>query len=160
MRRRPILGALAPAIMCALAALAAYLAVSPRVREGEGPPVPAVGVDAGRVLSAPARASSQEAFLADLDASPRHPDAGDEPDSVTWSDGAGVVSAAEGVLMAYRDAASFSLVTAGYLDLQGNAWGALVRNGTGSVDIVVVIEGADGAAKVTVSRLVPGGEGL
>lgn len=162
MRRRSAAALSAPVLLCALAALTAYLAVSPRAREGGGgaAPAPAGGIGAVRARDGAARASSREAFLADLEATSRGPDAGGSSASVTWSDGTGVVVAAEGVIAAYRDAGSFSLATSGYLDLQGNVWGALVRHEAGSVDIVVIAEGPDGAATVTVSRLTSRGEGV
>lgn len=155
MRARGSAYALPILLLCVTIALTAYLiAVVGNGRAGEEPGLdPSPGPAAP--LAGPLRASSMETFLSDLDRAAAEPGRQDGDPHVAWSDTRGMVDTAREVLSAYRDAEGFSLVTSGYLDLRGNVWSALVRNGTGSVDVVVVREGDDGMATVRVLRLLP-----
>lgn len=86
------------------------------------------------ILELPAHASSSKRFLDDL----ARADGGDESAAaVTWEGDADVPSLASEVLEAYR-AAGVELATSGYLDLRGDAWGAVLRGGEGWADVVTV----------------------
>lgn len=68
---------------------------------------------------------------------------------VSWAEEGDINQVAADVLKAYRAEASAQLVTSGYFDLKGNAWGAVIWDGTNWVDIITVaLEQAagDGAA--------------
>ncbi|MDY2777444.1 MAG: hypothetical protein SOU51_03615 [Collinsella sp.] len=100
-----------------------------------------------------ARGSSPDRFLADLD---RWEGGAGEEGSVSarWESGGGLVSAAEDILAAYRSNGSFELVSSGYLDMFGNAWGAIVCDGDRRVDLVLVTtDEADADSVVRVVRL-------
>lgn len=72
----------------------------------------------------------------------------------------GLVTAAEGVLRAYRARHGAQLLASGYLDLKGNVWGAIVWDGAEWVDIVIVAAGEDDAmATVRVVRHRPPRQG-
>lgn len=75
-----------------------------------------------------------ESFLLDLS---EHA-AGEDERAVSWTESAGLTELAAEVIEAYRDEGSAVLLTSGYLDLKGNAWGGLVRSPRGWVDIVTV----------------------
>lgn len=129
---------------CATAALVACLWGAPGAgsrREEAG-----TGADAGAdaegraerraqgILELPARSSSSTRFLDDLARS----EGGDEgAAAVTWERDADVPALAAEVLEAYRTA-GVELATSGYLDLKGNAWGAVLRGGEGWADVVTV----------------------
>lgn len=77
-----------------------------------------------------------------------------EDPSIEFSIQADLVDAASGVVRAYRAEATAQLLSSGYLDLKGNAWGAIVRDGKGWVDIVVAQASADDAeTTVRIARL-------
>lgn len=92
-------------------------------------------------------ASSIESFCSDLAQASK-----DEADrgyaAVGWEAGDDLPSAASEVLKRYGDQPRAELVTAGYLDLKGRVWGAMVRSSEGWVDIVSVCaaDGGLGAA--------------
>ena len=66
--------------------------------------------------------------------------------SCTWTVEAPLDELAGDVLRAYRDTPGTELATSGYLDLKGNAWGAIVIGGDGWVDVIVVAAGKDDAS--------------
>lgn len=107
---------------------------------------------------AEARSSSCSSFLEDLDEDARHGSAS-SVDAVTWTEQSGLVDAATGVLERYRDMPGVSLEAAGYLDLHGNAWGALLSDDASWVDVVTVSAQVDDAcSEVRVARMRAGGE--
>lgn len=71
------------------------------------------------------------------------------------SDG-GLVALASDVLEAYEGSGAARLATSGYLDLAGNAWGAVVVGEDGWVDVVEVYE-REGVGVARVVRLVADG---
>lgn len=79
-----------------------------------------------------------------------------QPVCVSWEEEADLVALATDVLEAYGGLDGASLATSGYLDLQGNAWGAVVRGGTSWVDIVFVTTQDDETSCASVVRLLPG----
>lgn len=58
--------------------------------------------------------------------------------SISLTEDKGLIDAAGEVLRAYQSRGTARLCSAGYLDLKGNAWGALIKDGRGWVDIAVV----------------------
>ena len=65
------------------------------------------------------------------------------------------------VLNSYQEAPGAVLMTSGYLDLKGNAWGAIVRGGEEWVDIVLIVTaetepGAEDLSSARVVRLAAG----
>lgn len=105
---------------------------------------------ADNLLSEYASSVTSETFLAALDSGDAD---GPGVVSVAWEDEAGLVALAGDVLKAYRECPGAQLQTSGYLDLKGNAWGAIVNDGTSWVDIVVVYTTEDGGACAQVSRM-------
>ena len=87
-----------------------------------------------------------------LDGSP-HPSLEDgDIEAVGWTVEGDLIEPVEDILAAYRDADGTSLAMSGYLDLQGNLWGAVVRGGSDWVDVVVVSAAED--ARETCVRVV------
>lgn len=122
----------------------------------------------GRAGAGDADAVTLETFLDVLDAGASDSALADVPNAssgavgdvgsaeVSFDVAGGLVAAAEGVLRAYRALPEAQLLTSGYLDLKGNAWGAIVWDGVGWVDIVTISMGKDGAAAtVRVARNLP-----
>lgn len=109
---------------------------------------------AASVGDVPARDSSAAAFLADLAEAGREDRA-----AVAWESEAGLTGEAAGVLGSYRDAGGVELAASGYLDLKGNAWGALLRGDAGWVDVVTVwaasADDRDRGSRVRIVRLLP-----
>ena len=103
--------------------------------------------------------SSGAAFLEDLEllAAEEVASDGDGAVAVSWTEEDDLVAAAETVLEAYAAQDGVSLATSGYLDLMGNAWGAVVRGGTSWVDIVLVTTEDDEESTVSIVRLSPEG---
>lgn len=160
--RRPHLVTLGAVAICAAVAFFAYLWAAPRAHEGGVPPLGDVPLSefACEAWRVPAEESSAGGFLHDL---AQAPDRGEMVAAVGWDEWRGVPGAAADVLAAYRDEGESELVTSGYLDLKGNAWGALVRGGRRWVDVVsVMADAGEPSSRVRVVRLLPtsGGEGL
>ena len=60
------------------------------------------------------------------------------------------------LLRAYREVPTAQLALSGYLDIKGNVWGAVVRDGCGWVDMVTVAADAgDASCRLRVVRLAP-----
>ncbi len=113
------------------------------------------GEDEADALSSKGTAAvSSETFLTVLDAMDAD---GSGVVSVAWEDEAGLVSLAGDVLAVYRDCPDARLQTSGYLDLKGNAWGAIVTDGSDWVDTIVVFSIEDGGASAQVARLLASG---
>lgn len=74
--------------------------------------------------------------------------------SCTWTADEPIDELAADVLRAYRDTAGCQLMTSGYLDLKGNAWGGIVLNAEGWVDVIVVAaEEGDASSTARVARM-------
>ena len=101
--------------------------------------------------------SSSESFLEDIAAlaSEALDATGEESVVVAWEEAASLVELAAGVLEAYEEVEGAVLATSGYLDLQGNAWGAVVQGGTSWVDIVLVTTEDDETSQARIVRLLP-----
>ena len=69
---------------------------------------------------------------------------------LAWSEDRPMTEAAADLLRAYREVPTAQLALSGYLDIKGNVWGAIVRDGRGWVDMVTVTADAGDAL-----RLVP-----
>ncbi len=153
----------APPLLCILLVLASPALM---LRQGDGPAAedaPASPSEVvGRVFPADPHRSAASSFLADLDSlASRSSAVGANPAVVSWDDPDGLADAAGTVLETYRDMKTFTLMTSGYLDIKGNAWGALLRGPDGSVDIALALADESGGATVRVSRIgVEDGEGV
>lgn len=74
--------------------------------------------------------------------------------SISLTEDKGLIDTAGEVLRAYQSRETARLCSAGYLDLKGNAWGALVKDGRGWVDIAVVhAQEGDSASTVRIVRM-------
>lgn len=74
--------------------------------------------------------------------------------SCTWTADEPIDELAADVLRTYRDTAGCQLMTSGYLDLKGNAWGGIVLNAEGWVDVIVVAaEKGDASSTVRIARM-------
>lgn len=105
---------------------------------------------ADRVGSVETRSSTVKGFLADLSTL----EADDQSMvAIEIEADKGLVDLAEDVLGAYRRAGAVSLEMSGYMDLKGNAWGAVLRGSDGWVDVVAVFDGDDGLARARVVRM-------
>lgn len=136
---------------CALTAATALSWVAGRggVDAGGAENVDRLGALAREASGIAAGDSSPGRFLDDLAATPHGDDA-----AVAWSSAGGLVEAASEVLEAYRDRGGTSVMASGYLDLRGRAWGALVGDGSGWVDVVTVMgDEEDAHGEVRVARL-------
>lgn len=91
-------------------------------------------------------------FLAELDR-----DASTQADgeaSCVWTSAQPINELAADVLRAYQGVSGARLMTSGYLDLKGNAWGAIVLDECGWVDIVTVVaEEGNKASTARVTRI-------
>lgn len=75
---------------------------------------------------------------------------------LAWSECRSMTEAAADTLRAYREVPTAQLALSGYLDIRGNVWGAIVRDGRGWVDMVTVAADAgDASCRVRVVRLTP-----
>lgn len=75
---------------------------------------------------------------------------------LAWSECRPMTEAAADMLRAYREVPTAQLALSGYLDIKGNVWGAIVRDGRGWVDMVTVAAGAgDTSCRLRVVRLTP-----
>lgn len=152
MRRRPdaarAIGALG--LLCATIALWAVVrTVGPGgLVDGSGDGRTDEGVldvrSVADVLDGSPHPSSSDRFLADLEDG--------DIEAVGWTVEGDLIEPVEDILAAYRDADGTSLAVSGYLDLQGNLWGAVVRGGSDWVDVVVVSAAED--ARETRARVV------
>lgn len=135
------------------------------LQPGAGEPALAgIGEEVPRLAERPARKSSREKFMADLDFASRA-DGGfgahageDGPGSaaVTWRERSDIPGAAEGVLREYVKAGGSTVATSGYLDLRGNVWGAILRNSDAWCDVVLVSTEDGSESAVRVVRFLPG----
>lgn len=145
---------------CAVAAAGALLWAAHRSRDGMEESSASLDEEVRRALlgerDEQARVSSVPGFLDDLDELSRDADG---PVAVRVDDAGGLVALAGDVLDEYREAADANVVTSGYLDLKGNAWGALVECGSDWVDVVTVMEDAEGMGTARVVRMSPRGLG-
>lgn len=111
----------------------------------------------GHVMSGHVRASSLGGFLDDLRAWQK--DAarmGDGPcASVEFEERASLPALAEDVLKVYASTRTASLVASGYLDLKGNVWGAVLREGMSWCDVLLVTTEDDVVSRVRVTRVLP-----
>lgn len=75
---------------------------------------------------------------------------------LAWSEDRPMTEAAADLLRAYREVPTAQLALNGYLDIKGNVWGAIVRDGRGWVDMVTVAADAgDASCRLRAVRLVP-----
>ena len=75
---------------------------------------------------------------------------------LAWSEDRPMTEAAADLLRAYREVPTAQLALSGYLDIKGNVWGAIVRDGRGWVDMVTVAADAgDASCRLRAVRLVP-----
>ena len=75
---------------------------------------------------------------------------------LAWSECRPMTEAAADMLRAYREVPTAQLALSGYLDIKGNVWGAIVRDGRGWVDMVTVAADAgDTSCRLRVVRLSP-----
>lgn len=111
----------------------------------------------GPVMPEHVRASSLGGFLDDLRAWQGEASrAGDETCvSVEFEGRASLPVLAEDVLKAYARTRTVSLVASGYLDLKGNVWGAVLREGSVWCDVLLVTTEDDAVSRVRVTRVLP-----
>lgn len=75
---------------------------------------------------------------------------------LAWSEDRPMTEAAADLLRAYREVPTAQLALSGYLDIKGNVWGAIVRDGRGWADMVTVAADAgDASCRLRAVRLVP-----
>lgn len=75
---------------------------------------------------------------------------------LAWSEDRPMTEAAADLLRAYREVPTAQLALSGYLDIKGNVWGAIVRDGRGWVDMVTVAADAgDASCRLRAVRLAP-----
>lgn len=75
---------------------------------------------------------------------------------LAWTEDRPMTEAAADMLRAYREVPTAQLALSGYLDIKGNVWGAIVRDGRGWVDMVTVAaDVGDASCRLRVVRLVP-----
>ena len=75
---------------------------------------------------------------------------------LAWSEDRPMTEAAADMLRAYREVPTAQLALSGYLDIKGNVWGAIVRDGRGWVDMVTVAaDTGDASCRLRAVRLVP-----
>lgn len=77
---------------------------------------------------------------------------------VAWEERGSLPDTAQQVLRAYQSLGTASLMAAGYLDLKGNAWAALVQLEGGCADVMTVMTEDDAVSRVRVARLAPEGD--
>ena len=74
--------------------------------------------------------------------------------SCAWTADESIDELASDVLCAYRATPGCQLMTSGYLDLKGNAWGGIVLNAEGWVDVIVVAaEEGDASSTARIARM-------
>ena len=106
-----------------------------------------------------AKQSSCTAFLDDLAQLSCSGAGTDGVVSVAWTEHDVLPVVAEQVLDSYRDAGGVKLVSAGYVDMKGRVWAALLQGDGAWVDVVAVSTEDDTASEVRVTRLI-GKEGV
>ena len=75
---------------------------------------------------------------------------------LTWAEDRPMTEAAADLLRVYREVPTAQLALSGYLDIKGNVWGVIVRDGRGWVDMVTVAADAgDVSCRLRAVRLVP-----
>lgn len=75
---------------------------------------------------------------------------------LAWSECRPMTEAAADILRAYREVPTAQLALSGYLDIKGNVWGVIVRDGRGWVDMVTVAaDTGDASCRLRAVRLVP-----
>lgn len=75
---------------------------------------------------------------------------------LAWTEDRPMTEAAADLLRAYREVPTAQLALSGYLDIKGNVWGAIVRDGRGWVDMVTVAADAgDASCRLRAVRLAP-----
>lgn len=157
-RTRPVVVALP--LICILIGLAAMMVGHGRLPGKSGEPV--VGEDKSdfgdREFAAEPLTSSEGSFLDDLSLG-RTEAKGEGSASVFWVGPSDLPTAAEGVLRKYERVPDARLITSGYLDANGNVWGAVVRGGTTWCDLILVSTEDDEESTVRVARLAPGNLG-
>lgn len=93
-----------------------------------------------------------DSFLAELDRDVSTQADGEA--SCVWTSAQPINELAADVLRAYQGVSGAQLMTSGYLDLKGNAWGAIVLDECGWVDIVTVVaEEGNEASTARVTRI-------
>lgn len=163
--RRGGKGVYAVPVGCALLALATVLWTSDRVSGGHASDSPSLEVPNGisdevadALRSSAAAPSSPETFLDDLGkAGDSDGEGGGSVRVLAWDEARDLPLAAEDALRAYRDRGSVTLMSSGYLDLAGNVWAALLRHGSGAVDIMTVSTADGKSSEVRIARLEPDG---
>ena len=102
-----------------------------------------------RIEGAQVSSSSAETFLSDLARA-----ASASAHGVTWEDDEDVPECAASVLEGYRSREGCELACSGYLDIKGNAWGAVVWCPPDWVDVVyITVPDGGGASTVRIVRL-------
>lgn len=75
---------------------------------------------------------------------------------LAWAEDRPMTEVAADLLRAYREVPTAQLALSGYLDIKGNVWCAIVRDGRGWVDMVTVAADAgDASCRLRVIRLTP-----
>ena len=75
---------------------------------------------------------------------------------LAWTDDRPMTEAATDLLRAYREVPTAQLALSGYLDIKGDVWGAIVRDGRGWVDMVTVAaDVGDASCRLRAVRLAP-----
>lgn len=130
-----------------------------RANEGSSIEAPLGGLMAGLgpVMPGHVRTSSLGGFLDDLRAWQKDAMRMDDGPcaSVEFEERASLPALAEDVLGAYAGTRTASLVASGYLDLRGNVWGAVLREGTAWCDVLLVTTEDDAVSRVRVTRVLP-----
>ena len=127
----------------------------PRTEAGEGAEEPSVQTEALGAAADASGSASSDTFLLVLEQGA----ASRDEVSCSWSSEQPVDELARSVLLAYRELPHVQLATSGYLDLKGNAWGAIVFDPDGWVDIVTVAEEGDESSCARVVRMVAAKDG-
>ena len=101
--------------------------------------------------------TSGETFLSDVAilADEMAEESPDKVAVVSWEEESDLPELAENVLKAYEGVDGAVLATSGYLDLKGNAWGAVIQGGSDWVDIVLVTTEDGETSTARVARLLP-----
>ena len=75
---------------------------------------------------------------------------------LAWSECRPMTETAADMLRAYREVPTAQLALSGYLDIKGNVWGAIVRDGRGWIDMVTVAaDTSDASCRLRAVRLTP-----
>lgn len=99
-------------------------------------------------------ASAHDQFLTDLSAHSSSATAeGSGVTAVAWEERTALPEAAKCVLQEYERSTGYTLASSGYLDLQGNVWGALIRGQGRTVDIAMITTEDDSLSSVHIVRV-------